>query len=81
MKLTNSLVEKFGTDKLLHFLVTSWLVSEAKYFGTIPMILIFILVIVLGFIKEFILDEKFDLHDIIASFLGGLISVILYILT
>lgn len=79
MKLTNFLVDKFGSDKLLHFLVTSWLVSEAKFFGTIPMI--FILVIILGFIKEFILDEKFDLHDIIASsFLGGLISVILYMI-
>jgi hypothetical protein len=81
MKLTNFLVDKFGSDKLLHFLVTAWLVSEAKFFGIIPMIVIFILVIILGFIKEFILDEKFDLRDVIASFLGGLISVILYMLT
>ena len=68
MKLTNFLVENLDLTSFSIF-VTSWLVSEAKFFSTIPMI--FILIIILGFIKEFILDEKFDLHDIIASFLGA----------
>ena len=30
MEFTNKLVEKYGTDKLLHFLVGAWLMAEAK---------------------------------------------------
>lgn len=78
MKLTNTLVEKFGADKLLHFLVTAWLVSEAKIFGISAVIIVFIFIIILGFIKELILDNQFDTKDIIASFIGGLISLLLY---
>jgi hypothetical protein len=80
MKLTNSLVEKFGTDKLLHFLVTAWLVSEVKIFGISAVIIVFIFIIILGFIKELILDNQFDTKDIIASFIGGLISLLLYLI-
>ena len=35
MKLTDKLVNKFGYDKLLHFFVAAWLVSECKSFGII----------------------------------------------
>ena len=80
MKLINKLVEKFGADKLLHFLVTAWIVAEAKCFGWIPMIITFIILISLGIYKEKKLDTHADYIDLKWSVYGGLISIILYLL-
>ena len=80
MKLTTNLIEKFGADKLLHFLTTAWLVSEAKVFGINAMMITYLVVVILGIIKEIKLDDYIDTRDIIASVAGGFVSVILYII-
>lgn len=80
MKLTTNLIEKFGADKLLHFLTTAWLVSEAKVFGINAMIITYFVVVILGIIKEIKLDEYRDNCDIIASAAGGFVSVMFYII-
>lgn len=80
MELTNKLVEKVGVDKLLHFLVTAWIVAEAKCFGWIPMLIAFVILVGLGIYKEKKLDVYTDYIDLKWSVYGGLISIILYLL-
>lgn len=79
MKLTTYLAEKVGADKLLHFLLTSWLVAEAKVYGLIAMLLMFILILILGLIKEVKLDVNADYSEWYWSVYGGLVSICLYI--
>lgn len=81
MKLTNKLVEKVGADKLLHFLVTAWIMAEAKCFGLVPMLVVFVLLIVLGIFKEIELDTQADYADVKWSAYGGFTTAILYIVS
>ena len=69
MKIIDKIVNKIGTDKLLHFLVTGWAVAEWHLPG-------FAVVILLGIIKE-CLDDKFDLKDLQWSLYGGLLAMLL----
>ena len=69
MKIVDKIVNKIGTDKLLHFLVTGWAVAEWNLPG-------FAVVILLGIIKE-CLDDKFDLKDLQWSLYGGLLAMLL----
>ena len=80
MNLTNKLVEKFGADKLLHFLLGWVIVSMSAPFGYIGIIIGFILVCVLSTIKEFKLDAVKDMKDLIAGCLGAISSSIYFIL-
>lgn len=80
MELTNKLVEKVGVDKLLHFLVTAWIVAEAKCFGWIPMLIAFVILVGLGIYKEKKLDTHADYIDLKWSIYGGLFSMFLYLL-
>lgn len=80
MNLTNKLVEKFGADKLLHFLLGWVIVSMSAPFGYIGIIIGFILVCVLSAIKEFKLDAVKDMKDLIAGCLGAISSSIYFIL-
>lgn len=79
MELTNKLVEKVGVDKLLHFLVTAWIVAEAKCFGWIPMLIAFVILVGLGIYKEKKLDVYTDYIDLKWSIYGGLFSMFLYL--
>lgn len=79
MKLTDKLVEKVGADKLLHFLLTAWLVAEAKVYGELIMLLVFIVIILVGIYKEKKLDVKADYADVKWSIYGGLCSWLLYL--
>lgn len=78
MELTNKLIEKVGVDKLLHFLVTAWLVAEAKVYGIVTTIIVFLLIVILGIIKEKKLDLNSDYSDLKWSIYGGLVSICLY---
>lgn len=78
MELTNKLIEKVGVDKLLHFLVTAWLIAEAKVYGVVTMIIVFLLIVILGIIKEKKLDVNPDYSDLKWSIYGGLVSMCLY---
>ena len=75
MKLTDKLVNKFGYDKLLHFFVAAWLVSECKAFGIIAGFIGWIAVIVLSVVKEHSLDDKPEPMDACAAAYGGFLSL------
>jgi hypothetical protein len=77
MKLTDKLVERFGVDKLLHFFVAAWLVSECKAFGIGVGCIAWIVVVVLSWIKEDFFDDHVDARDIFAGALGGFVSIAL----
>ena len=77
MKLTDKLVEKFGHDKLLHFLVAAWVVSVCSLYGV--GCIAWIIIILLSIIKEKIFDDYADTKDIIAGTLGGFVSLLLSI--
>ena len=79
MKLTDKLVEKVGADKLLHFFVAAWLVSECKSYGVAPMLLGFVVVVLLAVVKEYVLDKTGDYKDVLCSMLGGVFSILLFI--
>lgn len=77
MKLTDKLIEKFGHDKLLHFLVAAWVVSVCSLYGV--ECIAWIIIILLSIIKEKIFDDYSDTKDIIAGTLGGFVSLLLSI--
>ena len=76
MKLVNNIIEKFGIDKVLHFLVGFGIVCSFSSFGWIGIIIGFVVMLALSFVKEIFLDEVFDIKDIFAACLGGVLSVV-----
>ncbi len=80
MNLTDKLVEKFGADKLLHFLLGWVIVSMGSPFGYIGIVIGVILVGILSIIKEYKLDTANDTKDMIAGILGAVISGIYFVL-
>lgn len=80
MEFTNKLVEKYGTDKLLHFLVGAWLMAEAKVSHNMFIIgMMFLFIVVISFIKEKYLDESFDGQDLMFGTIGAGLSLLLYV--
>jgi hypothetical protein len=80
MKLTDKLIEKIGADKLLHFFVAAWLVSECKAFGIIAAFFGWIVVIILSAIKEHFLDDEPEPMDGCAAAYGGIVSLLIGVL-
>lgn len=81
MKLTNSIVEHFGSDKVMHFLGGALIVALSAYFGWWGVLIGVILTFVISFIKEKWLDDTFDWYDILAAMLGGGCSIIIYLIS
>lgn len=79
MNLTDKLVEKFGADKLLHFLLGWVIVSLGSPFGYIGIVIATIIGCLLSVIKEYKLDAVKDFKDLIAGCLGILSSGIYFI--
>lgn len=79
MKLTDKLVEKIGYDKMLHFLLASWFVSECKAYGIGVGCIAWIVIVVLAFVKEKWLDDFFDARDLLWSAFGGFASLVLMV--
>jgi hypothetical protein len=77
MNKLNSWIEKIGADKLLHFFVAAWMVSECKAYGIGVGCIAWIVVVVLSWIKEDFLDDQVDARDIFAGALGGFISLLI----
>ena len=80
MKLTDKLVEKVGMDKMLHFLVAAWAVSECKAYGIGAGCIAWIAVVVLSAVKEKVFDDYVDAQDIFAGALGGFIPLLAAVL-
>lgn len=76
MKLTDKIVEKVGTDKLLHFLVSALVVSLAGHFGDISATIAYVLMFILGITKEQKLDDQVDYWDLGYAMIGGAISLL-----
>lgn len=77
MKLTDKLISKYGADKLLHFTVSSLIVSYFSLINIYCAIISFIIILIMSYIKEKYLDNNFDKKDIIAAIFGGLLSIII----
>ena len=73
--MTDKLIDKIGYDKLLHFFVAAWLVSECKSFGLEAAAIVWIVVGILSFVKERYLDNSFNYWDAWFSVLGGFLSL------
>lgn len=80
MKLTDKLVNKFGYDKLLHFFIAAWLVSECKAFGIIAAFFGWIVVIILSAVKEHFFDDEPEPMDACAAAYGGFVPLAIGVL-
>ena len=79
MKRFNAWMEKVGVDRLLHFFVAAWIVAECKSYAVAPMLLGFVAVILFSVVKEYVLDKTGDYKDVLCSMLGGVFSILLFI--
>lgn len=79
MKRLNNFLSKIGIDKALHFAIAGWIVSATSPFGIGAMGITFLVVYLLSIMKERYLDEYADYNDVLAGFLGGITSILLYI--
>lgn len=80
------LIEKVGVDKCLHFLVGFAFViagfmyglgfsnSPAGWGGWACFI-----IVALSFVKEKFIDKSFDFADVLATFAGAILAVLLYV--
>ena len=79
MKIVRNLVEKVGSDYLLHFLLGGWLTALALPFGSKIVLGAIFVVYMLSGVKEYLdsLEEgnKADWWDIFAGVLGGVVTL------
>lgn len=86
MKILNSIIERYGIDKMLHFLVGALITAMASIFGLLFFgfvgfmacgLISILLVFVLSYIKERKLDDFYDPADIKAAMLGtGVVFIV-----
>ena len=81
MKLIDNIINKFGSDKILHFLVGGYLTCLFALFGWVSFIVGFLITMFLEFVKEKWFDTVFDKKDFIATLLGSLFTVIIYVIS
>lgn len=79
MKLTNYLTEKYGVDKLLHYLVGFGVTGISMNYGIIVTLISIIIIIGLSFYKEYKLDDSYDKKDIYACVYGIITALVLCI--
>lgn len=73
------LYEVFGIDGILHFSICGWLVSYGHVWGTDGGALATFIVIILAFLKEFGVDEKPNLKDLMCDGFGIIVAWLLYV--
>ena len=78
MSKINQLVEKYGLDKTLHFLVGALVVAYGFQFSILIGGISFIVIMLLEMYKEKKLDVFVSSKDIKATFYGCLFSVAVY---
>lgn len=78
-KITDWIVNKFGEDKVMHFLGGAWITSVFTPLGIYWTLGGVLFVLIISLIKELFLDSFFDIKDIVAAMFGSLVSVILFI--
>lgn len=80
MKFTDSLIKKFGYDKLLHFVIAGWLTQITTLIGWPYAILMIVFIMVISYFKEDRWDTQKDFKDLYAAALGCLIAFCLQFL-
>lgn len=70
MSFINKIVNKIGEDKVLHFLVGALITALQSPIGWIGVLIGAVLVLGLSVLKEYTLDEKPDIWDIVAAACG-----------
>lgn len=81
MRLVDTLINKFGSDKILHFLVGGYLTCLFGLFGWVGLVVGFIVTMFLEFAKEKWLDTVFDKKDFLATFAGSMVTIVIFILS
>ena len=76
MELTDKLVAKIGTDKLLHLAFGGWFVALFMTLNFWAGIASFAVLIALSILKEAKLDSKPDWMDAVWAFGGGCLSLL-----
>jgi len=79
-KFLEKLINKVGTDKLLHCFLAGWLTALGFLFGTIWGIAAILLVVVISFIKELFIDPENNYVDIMWTVIGIILTTLIYIL-
>jgi hypothetical protein len=80
MKIIDNIVNKFGYDKVMHFLLGGWITSICSPFGWVGIIIGILIVLILSIVKEKFFDTVFDWKDIFAAMIGCVISVLIYLI-
>ena len=78
MKLTDWIVDKFGPDKVMHYLVAAWISAALSPKGFFWLLAGGFSVIVLNIVKERFFDGDFEVKDVYSASFGTLTSAIIY---
>lgn len=76
MKLTDNLVNKYGYDKIIHFLCGTTAVALTAKHGIVVMLIMTVIVFVASIWKEYHKDDYIDWKDIGAGMLGCAIAFV-----
>lgn len=79
-KFLEKIINKIGTDKLLHCFLAGWLTALGFMHGLIWGIVAIIFVIAISFIKELFIDPICDYGDIMWAVIGIILTTLIYIL-
>lgn len=75
----NNALIKYGSDKMLRGLIAAWVISLASPLGLFWMVLLYVAMLILTFIKEKYVDDSFKFEKIATIAKGGAVSLALYI--
>ena len=81
MKWVDDILDKYGTDKVLHFLGGFAITSACALFGLFSAGIGVVTTAVLSWVKEQYLDDEFDANDIIAALMGSGVAVVLEVIS
>lgn len=75
----NTNINKYGIDKVLHFLVGAFITLLVSPMGIWTMLTMSALLMVVSYVKEKYMDSEFTKNDIKFTLYGSITSFILYI--
>ncbi len=80
MRLTDTIKEKVGQDKVLHFLLAAWIMAQFTSHGVWMIILGLLIIAGASVAKEKWLDDTPDWMDVVAAVLGAMAQVFLHVI-
>lgn len=76
----DNIVNKFGTDKVLHYILGGWIVSAATPLGWWFVLAALLFLFIISVFKEYVLDSEVDWGDIKFAMFGGTTSTLIYLI-